>query len=342
MKAGQPGIVAMVGVGILACSSKTALLKTDDGAIAPTVGTGGAREGTGGARGLGGAGTGGSSSWEPDAGPSQDPVLQACLLAASCGAPGTSLSPSACIAEFGKTASRWDDTMLNHLLSCAGATSCSELRSCWGGDLMTLSTVVYNGECIGNVISVELIAGVTPAQFDCGAIGGECAPMASGSIQAGCNLERCCNADPITTCNGAVASGCGGWCEYASIDCGRTGRQCEVQDGRAICVGTGPACDESTRVTCWSSVATYCAGGSLATIDCATTKYATACAEGATSLEPCTIRGKDCDPTSFVGQCDGSMVQLCVDGSIASFDCQSIGFPRCDLPSVGAAHCIER
>jgi len=174
----------MVGVGILACSSKTALLKTDDGAIAPTVGTGGAREGTGGARGLGGAGTGGSSSWEPDAGPSQDPVLQACLLAASCGAPGTSLSPSACIAEFGKTASRWDDTMLNHLLSCAGATSCSELRSCWGGDLMTLSTVVYNGECIGNVISVELIAGVTPAQFDCGAIGGECAPMASGSIQA--------------------------------------------------------------------------------------------------------------------------------------------------------------
>jgi hypothetical protein len=275
-----------------------------------------------------------------DGGSSTDLVMRACALAASCGAPGSNLSPSWCVAEFGRAAWR-DATVLDHLLSCAGATSCEEFRSCWGGDLVTLSATVEDAECIGNVISIELIKGVSPARLDCGAIGGQCVDLASGLLRVGCNVRPCDGPEPIRDCNGTTASGCGGWGEYSSVDCARTGRVCRIDGNHAVCAGSGAPCDESLRITCAGSVATYCSNGAKATIDCATTRFATGCAAGASSSEPCTAAGKDCDPESFVGRCDGSAFQLCVDGSIATFDCHSIGFPLCDFPSVGSARCRE-
>jgi len=276
-----------------------------------------------------------------DGGVPSNSVVRACILAASCGAPGPNISVSQCLAEFGRTASRRDDTMLNHLLACAGANSCAEFHSCWGGDLVMLSAYMVDAECVGNTISAELVEGVTPAHFDCGAIGGQCVGLSSGALRVGCNVGACGGPDPVASCDGVTASGCGGWGEYTRVDCARSGRIC-TSDGRyAMCAGSGAACDESERVACAGSVATYCANGARATIDCATTMFATGCAAGAISSEPCTAAGRGCDAYSFVGRCDGSVFELCVDGSIVSFDCRNIGFPRCDLPSVGAARCRD-
>jgi hypothetical protein len=315
-RAGILGIITVVGLGIPACSPKNPPLKVHDAA--------------GGLTGQGGAGGGANG----------DRVMRACALAASCGAPGSNLSPSNCVAHFGRTASRGNDIMLNHLLDCAGASSCTEFRSCWGGDLMFLG-VVPDAECVGNTISVELIKGVSPAQFDCGIVGGQCAYWATGAIIVGCSIRPCCSPEPFRACDGATATGCSDSCEYSSIDCVRSGRVCRIDGAHAVCVGSGAACDDSERVTCAGSVATYCAGGARATIDCATTMFATRCAAGERSYEPCAAAGKDCDPASFVGRCDGSTLRLCVDGSIAAIDCSSIGLPLCDLPSAGFARCRE-
>jgi hypothetical protein len=379
-KVGLRGIIAAAGLGILACNAKNTPLKIRDGGGDQVMGTGGTlgqgggtmvggsigeggsttigsggggstviagaggktgTGGLGGTAGNGGTGAGGAGGSTPDGGASGDLVMRACVLAASCGAPGSNLSPSRCVAEFGRTASRRDDTILSHLLACANAASCSEFRSCWGGGLMFLG-VVDGAECVGNAISVELIKGVSPAQFDCGIVGGQCVFLATGSIIVGCNVRPCCGPDSVAACDGATASGCGGNCEYASVDCARSGRVCRLDGDHAVCAGTGAACDDAERVTCAGSVATYCAGGARATIDCATTRFATRCAAGAPSYEPCTVAGKDCDPASFVGQCEGSTLRLCGDGSITAFDCPSVGLPLCDLPSAGFARCRER
>jgi hypothetical protein len=270
----------------------------------------------------------------PDGGASKDDTMRACVLATSCSAEGPYWVPGACLDYFGLTASRTNDVLFAHLLACAGAKTCSEFRSCWGGDAFTLETVWFSGTCQGNALTfTPADPTLPPVQFDCGAIGGVCELLASNSTSYGCNVQSCRR--PLApSCDGATASGCGGWAEYTSIDCARTGRICRIDGVHAVCDGTeGAACEGSEKVTCSGSVATYCGGSRHTTVDCARTHFRTRCAVGETSWEPCAPAGNECDPLSFRGECDGNKLKVCVDGSIVSVDCGTVGLAFCEPSS---------
>jgi hypothetical protein len=280
----------------------------------------------------------------PDGGASKDEIMRACLLATSCAGAGSSLTPSQCLDQFGLTAYRPSDLLFAHLLACAGVKTCSEFRSCWGGDFITLDTVLFGGSCEGNSLTMTPTdSTLSPVHFDCGAVGGFCELLASNSTSYGCNVRSCARGLIAPTCEGTTASGCGGWAEYTSIDCARTGRICRIDGVHAVCDGTaGAACEGSEKVTCSGSVATYCGGSAHTTLDCARTHFRTRCGAGGTSWEPCSRAGTECDPINYGGACDGAKVKVCVDGSIVSVDCAAAGLASCELsPSGRYARCRE-
>ena len=287
-----------------------------------------------------------AGSLVPDGGASKDEIMGACLLATSCAGAGSRLTPSQCIDRFGLTASRPNDLLFAHLLACAGAKTCNEFRSCWGGDFITLDTVLFGGSCEGNALTTTPTnATLSPVHFDCGAVGGVCELLASNSTGYGCNAISCRGTlGPGPKCEGTTVSGCGGWAEYTSVDCARTGRICRSDGLHAVCDGTaGAACEGSEKVTCAGSVATYCGGSAHTTLDCARTHFRTRCAGGETSWEPCSPADTECDPMSFGGACDGTKVNVCSDGSIVSVDCAAVGLASCEPSSPGHfARCRER
>jgi hypothetical protein len=282
----------------------------------------------------------------PDAGASKDAIIRACVLATSCAGDGSYWTHSDCLHYFGLTASRRNDLLFSHLLACAGAKTCSQFRACWGGDLFTLDTVMFGGSCTGNKLTVvPRDANLVPVQFDCGAVGAVCELLASNSTSYGCNAIPCSGGTRLVEpkCEGMTASSCGGWAEYASIDCARTGRICRIDGMRAVCDGTeGPACEGSESVKCSGSVATYCGGSGRTTFDCARTNFRTRCAAGETSWEPCAPAATECDPINFLGQCDGNKLKVCVDGAIVSVACSDVGLVSCE-PASGShyARCRE-
>jgi hypothetical protein len=266
-------------------------------------------------------------------------IARACALAASCSGYGSPTSASRCIAEFGATVSRRDDTNLDRLLSCARKTlggdsrGCGTFVSCWGGDLFTLDSIVQGGRCSGTKVAYTPADATSPLQLDCAVLGQECSDPMTGLQRAGCAAKSCL-VSPVAapSCEGTVASACAGYGPRSTVDCGRSGRTCQVSGQNAVCVGTGAACDTSEKVTCAGSEATYCAGGARATVDCATNSMATRCAAGASSREPCTIAGTACSPATFVDVCgSGGAMQVCVDGSIATIPCADIGLVLCQM-----------
>jgi hypothetical protein len=284
-----------------------------------------------------------ASSRLPDGGPSDEEIIRACALAASCAGGGTgSWTASQCVNGFGWTINRHNDVLFGHLLDCAGARTCAEFRTCWGGDWFLLDPMFFDSTCQGNVLTLPArTPGSPPLALDCGAIGGVCEMLATGSTSYGCNV-RSCRGAPEPACTGTTATGCGGWSEYKSVDCARIGLDCRIQGYYAVCAGSGAACEVgNVRSTCSGTVATYCAGGALATLDCSRNRFRTACSAGALS-EPCAPAGTECVPDSFRGQCDGSKLKLCVDGKLVAVDCRDLGFPSCaDSSSTDYARCRE-
>lgn len=275
-----------------------------------------------------------------DAPTTTNEIARACAMAASCSGYGSPMSASRCIQELGTTASRRDDTGPNRLMKCwrtsmsSGAWSCGAFRQCWGGDLFTLDSIVLGGSCSGKQVVLTPSGATSPLTLDCGALGQECVDPMTDLPRAGCTVPGCL-ASPIAapSCDSNVAGACGSYGLRSTLDCARSGRTCQVSGQNAVCVGTGAACDTSDKVTCSGSEATYCAGGLRATVDCATTTVATRCAAGASSSEPCTTASTACNPSTFVDVCNGSGMQVCVDGSVATVPCSSIGLVSCSTPS---------
>ncbi len=268
-----------------------------------------------------------------DGGTGDDEIVRLCALAASCGYYAPVTSPSQCVQEFAKTASRGSDLLISHLRGCANARGCSEFGACWGGELFSLDRIVWNGGCEGD--SVRLSASGRPVYFDCSKVGASCVQPATSAISATCNARPCYGEDrAVPSCADTVLTTCGGWAEFITIDCARIGLTCSVDDRQAECVGSGAVCDPSSdKVTCSGSVATYCAGGALATIDCAKNAFATRCASGAPSTEPCAAAGPECDPSTYVGGCDNVGMQMCVNGYVVSVDCHALGLVSCTVPA---------
>jgi hypothetical protein len=276
-----------------------------------------------------------------DGGAADDEIVRLCALAASCGYYASVTSPSQCVQEFAKTASRGNDLVLDHLRGCASARGCSEFSACWGGDLFSLGPIVWDGGCEGNRIRLPTFG--SSVYFDCGKMGASCDQPATTGISAVCNVRPCYGAgSEPPSCAGTVLTTCGDWAEFVTIDCSRIGLSCNRDDRQGECVGSGAACKPSSdKVTCSGSVATYCAGGAQATIDCANNPFATRCASGAPSTEPCAAAGTECEPSSYVGGCDDVGMKMCVNGYVVSVDCHALGLVSCTVPATGGYACCK-
>jgi len=270
-----------------------------------------------------------------DGGTVADEIVRLCALAASCGYDASVTSPSQCVEEFAKTASRGSDLVIDHLRGCANAMGCGEFNACWGGDLFSLEPIVWNGGCEGNVIRLRTSG--NSVYFDCGKMGASCDQPATSGNSAVCNVRPCYGAGSESpSCAGTVLTTCGMWAEFVTIDCARVGLTCNADDRQAECVGSGAVCNPSSdKVTCSGSVATYCAGGAQATLDCANNPFATRCASGAPSTEPCAAAGTECEPSSYVGGCDDVGMKMCVNGYVVSVDCHALGLVSCTVPATG-------
>ena len=279
----------------------------------------------------------GSTVFDADDGTNE--MIRICALAASCAGMGSPFSTTRCIQELGKTASRQDDSRLNHLLSCSHSATCDDFRRCWGGDLFTLDTMVTNASCKGDILTLRTASGSSLLQLDCSVLGGTCADPMTDVQRALCNPVSCASGSQAT-CDGAKASGCGNSIMYTSRDCARSGLACQIKADTPTCVGSGETCASTEKVTCSGSVATYCSGGARAKVDCAGNSLASRCAEGASSGEPCAPAGSECDPTKFADRCEENMLKVCANGFITSVACESFtGLRLCWAPTTDYARC---
>jgi hypothetical protein len=324
-------------MGSAACGARSTLVTPDEAGGASTASISNASvTATTSTASSGSSGTGGSL-------PGPD-VVAACVIATSCGAAIPNVYPpsdaSACIDAFGRRGGWYtgdpealtDDTLAEQLLDCAHpGVDCGAFRACFGGDWVSLSRC-RSGECKGGLLS---LFGGTPGSFDCAAIGATCQDLTSNAPRACCNAEPCSGSTELT-CNGSVASFCGGWGQRIDVDCAPSGRVCGT-DPITPCVGVGAPCSDSDPVTCSGSVATYCAGGRTATVDCAADDYRTGCASGAPAYEgPCKPAGAECDPFQAKDACDGANISVCVDGHWQTLDCTTLGFAFCAMPGTDA------
>ena len=276
----------------------------------------------------------------PDGGTLANEIVRACAFAASCAGSGSTYSATRCISEFARTASRQDESRLKHLLACASRTDCVGFQSCWGGGLFTLEPFVTGGICSGKILKISQAGTSTSPQWDCTAMGGVCIDPMTDVQRAGC-FASSCNSTGAGSCDGTTANGCDNGGIYTSVDCAPSGRACQVVGKGAVCAGTGAACDTSEKVSCAGSIATYCSRGARATVDCANTELATRCAAGADPAEPCAAAGTECNPSSFVDQCDNNTLKLCANGFITPVECSRLGLVLCDVPSTGYARCRQ-
>jgi len=328
----------------LAACSGTVTVQTNSGtatgaggaATSTTVGPGGGSPASTSA-GAGGAGGAGGDT-------AATSIINACVIATSCGtkAGWQPFTVGKCIDAFARLGWYYDDpeslpdpALAARLLTCATSANCNAVFSCFGGDWIDVTRCREGSICQGDSLSDGKLA-----FFDCGTLGTTCADLWSNGNRA------CCNATPCgvpggNTCTGTAASFCGIWGERVDFDCGTSGRVCSL-DPKAPCVGTGASCDPmSTLISCAGSVATYCSGGALATYDCSSTKFRTACAAGKpSSWSPCVPKGSQCDMWNEPIGCVGDGVQVCVNGDIVVVSCSSLGFASCVADVNGHARCV--
>jgi len=353
LAAGPVALAVLVGA---ACGSRDEL-QSWPGAATGSGGAagGGAAGGAAGASTSGGlAGGDAGEDGAADSGPPPLPeqIARACVIATSCaepfvttGYPWWLLSPSTCADGFGQLG--WyaqgflspDPELAARLLACAQAAApgdCEGFRSCFGGGWVTLSRCHEGAMCDGSKL---VMMGETPF-FDCAAIGATCVDLMSGAQRACCNAELCTDFDQVTCdAGGATGTFCHGWGAFMTFDCSLTGRVC-TPDPYYLCEGTGAACDVTEPAPeCTGAVASYCAGGRLASFDCSQNELRSGCG-GDTYGLPCIPRGSDCDPQGFAGACQGAELTLCVDGYLELVSCTDLGFSTCDLPAAGYARCL--
>jgi hypothetical protein len=322
---------------LLAGCGARSVLTLDEGAAS--------NGGEGGAAAAGASGPGGAGGTTTSSDPPKISVVDACVIAVSCGKDTyfDHQSVSACIGAFsqlGWSLREWhnpvptflpDPALAARILACADETGsdCEAFRTCYGGDWVSPFRWREEAYCDGN----RLTHASGGPSFDCGALGATCQdlPPLIEIPRASCNAEPCTESNG-SECDGTVASFCRLTGEHVVFDCGASGRECQSAPEPGACVGTGAECDvDSSYVSCSGSVATYCSGGRLATYDCASNEHLTGCNDGVWWITPvCTAKAKSCSVWNQLDECAGAVIELCLDGERVDVDCTSLGFSGCD------------
>lgn len=282
-----------------------------------------------------------------DAAASWDRVPQACAIAASCGVNQVPpLTASACIDWFGNYPWRLggygqggEKETLDRLVRCAQGADCQAFFDCFGGNWIGPSPCREGGTCDR---SGKMMVGWEEKKqyLDCDALGLTCVELFTGAIRSCCARQVCASASPWPVCSGEQGSYCAAGA-LIDFDCSASGRRCTPEsteyEPSGLCQGKGGACNVSDPVQCNGTVASYCSANRIATFNCSTNPFRSACATAGHT--PCVLAGSECNE-SFVGECsDGYELTVCVNGHKQKIDCRSLGFHLCVDLGVDVPYC---
>jgi hypothetical protein len=179
---------------------------------------------------------------------------------------------------------------------------------------------------------------------DCAAQGMHCQVVGYG---AACTDGNTCTRASNPHCDGNRVVGCDGSTRLEqSQDCATGGGQCvKVSLGTlgttAGCTSSGSTpCDLETYVpTCQGTVATVCALGSVASVDCAAKAISGSCVPSNGEVQ-CVPEASECTANT-PDTCDGVIFVTCgTDQKLGRIDCTTLGFRTCgDIG--GRVGCIE-
>ena len=324
-------------------------------------GAGGETSGAGGEGGQGGA-------------PGLSPEVEQCLFVNACQADGGDpLGMQACLGHFYNRQWHWasfgDYRLEMEKMDCRlSATDCAGVAAC------DTDASAFDAECAatpGDTLCVDDtwvicdFKGVATAALDCSAAGQSC----NKDIWAGCGTETCTFGDP-STCDGddpnvLVLCNAAGFVERVDCTAENNFVQINGKDGEIVatiagetcgddpmlgskgCIGTGDTCDFFSQACEGDSLVT-CAGGLLATRDCAAqSPEGQSCgfveAGPFTGGAACGITESSCDETADE-TCDGGVISFCAQGHSQSVACSAAGFSGCATSeSFGraVAYCTE-
>lgn len=329
----------------------------------PSTGGGGA--GAGDVGGNGGTGGGGGE-------PGLAPEVEQCLFVNACQADGGEpVGMQACIGHFYERQWHWASTGQYRLemekMDCRlAATDCEGVLAC---DTVAAD---FDAECAatpGETLCVEDtwvlcdFKGVATAAFDCSAASLSC----NKDIWAGCGSETCTFGETQSTCDGDTLVVCDASGFLQPVDCTKennfvlvhgkegdlpttiAGEVCgdDPMMGSKGCIGQGEACDFFSQ-ECDGDTLITCAGGQLATRDCAAqSPEGQSC--GFITEGPfgggaaCGILESSCDATDD-DTCEGGVVTFCAQGRSQSITCADAGFTGCATSTAGdrtIAYCTQ-
>ena len=240
-------------------------------------------------------------------GPELDVRVRACAIISSC----MGINATTCMALVDQNATSEQLTCVSN----AGVANCPAVRACFG-QRVTMEACApgcLDGDtlvrCSGGqrveqdcALSIEAVgpACITNGRSDCGG--------------AACTTNgRTCDGETAITCDSGVTE---------EFDCGKAGLECNPNPDGVVCrgrstsdsctFGTAPTCDGDTLVTC---------DGQVRRQDCRLFGGRT-CVNGACRF------GTECDGGA-ANTCNGTTLEMCVDGLARSVDCTSIGGTSC-------------
>ncbi len=172
--------------------------------------------------------------------------------------------------------------------------------------------------------------------FDCATINLDC--LDGSCVLGTCETSKCDDTTLVT-------------CDEMNIRheyrCGSLGLACGFGDNALQCTGTGTQCS-TTAISpyCTGSILTWCLGGKLAALDCATITDTRRTCQQAWLDNNASITASDiltlwldkvCAPAyaeceEGVSTCDDTYVLFCRDGIYEGFECLDYGFESCRKP----------
>jgi hypothetical protein len=272
------------------------------------------------------------------------------LLAQSCGADfnpldGTFAAPygsgADCVDyfEIATTSPGVLDVYTQTAFNCAvGATDCAHYLACATGGREAQSCNGQNSYCDGSSFVRCDAARMHPVfAFDCSnAMPAQGCVVGDGLAQCG-SVTPCTNALPTCSASGGVITTCfGGQQAQAACDWLYPGTTCNA-DVFACVQGSG--CKPGSFGMCGlhDALFTCSARGELITIDCASV-FDGQCLIPAMSMSArCVTNVHECIPGER--RCNGSQVDVCVNGRFHAFDCTSIGLTSCGANPSGLIVC---
>jgi hypothetical protein len=216
---------------------------------------------------------------------------------------------------------------------CNGATS----AKCSNGYAVQCGQAKIGGLTLGsNCAGAGLVCTADSLGAACGT--GSCNPATTQPTCDGDNLVTCSEpggALSSTNCKFSTSTSCMGSSSGSSCQT-QVAETCAVVNGKAQCVGTGPACDATTfKNRCDGTSIVSCTGGKTARFDCTSQVPDSTCQMQSDGSAACVGTGTQCTSTT-PETCANGVITYCMWGVKTTVDCKSYGLSGCTTSTGGS------